>query len=43
MMIDDPKSYSKPITYTQKTTLIPDGDLLEYYCTENEKDLVHFK
>jgi hypothetical protein len=37
--VNDPKSYSKPITYTQKTTLLPDEDLLEYFCTENEKDL----
>ena len=43
MTIDDPKTYTKPITYTQKTTLIPDEDLLEYFCSENEKDVQHFK
>jgi hypothetical protein len=37
--IDDPKAYTRPITYTQKTTILPDEDLLEYFCTENEKDL----
>jgi hypothetical protein len=41
--IDDPKAYSKLITYTQRQTLIPDDDLLEYFCTENEKDREHFK
>jgi hypothetical protein len=41
--IHDPKSYTKPITYTIKTTLVPDEDLLEYFCSENEKDVVNFK
>jgi len=41
--IDDPKSYTKPITYTQKATLLPNEDLLEYFCTENEKDLPFYK
>jgi len=37
--IDDPKTYTRPITYTQKATILPGEDLLEYFCTENEKDL----
>ena len=37
--IGDPKSYTRPITYTQKATLQDGEDLLEYFCTENEKDL----
>jgi len=37
--IDDPRSYTRPITYTQKATLQDGEDLLEYFCTENEKDL----
>lgn len=41
--IDDPRTYTKPITYTQKATLIPDEDLLEYFCSENEKDAQHFQ
>jgi len=41
--IDDPKAYTKPITYTQKTTLVPEEDLLEYFCSENEKDVQLFK
>jgi len=43
MTIDDPKTYAKPFSYTQATVLLPDTDLLEYYCTENEKDVRHFK
>jgi hypothetical protein len=41
--IDDPKAYTKPITYTQKQTLLPDEDLLEYFCSENEKDVARFR
>jgi hypothetical protein len=43
MTIDDPGTYMKPITYTQPAILLPDTDLLEYFCTENEKDIRHFK
>lgn len=41
--IDDRKAYTKPITYTQKASLVPEEDLLEYFCSENEKDVQHFK
>ena len=41
--IDDPKTFTRPITYTQPNTLTPDGDLLEYFCTDNEQDSAHFK
>src|SRR5438093_4895921 len=41
--IDDPKAYGKRFTYTLRHTLIPDQDLYEYFCTENEKDVQHFK
>lgn len=38
---DDPKYYTRP--FTNKTTLhlIPDSDIIEYVCTENEKDREH--
>jgi hypothetical protein len=41
--IKDPKAYTRPITYTQKLTLLPDEDLLEYFCSENEKDTQFFR
>jgi hypothetical protein len=41
--VNDPKSYTKPITYTVTATLIPDQDLLEYFCSDNEKDVPHYK
>ncbi len=43
MTIDDPKTYTRPFTLTQPAVLLPDTDLLEYFCTENEKDIRHFK
>jgi hypothetical protein len=36
--IDDPKAYTKPWGNTVNATLIPDGDLMEFICLENEKD-----
>jgi len=39
--IDDPKSYTKPFSLRYTQTLVPDTDILEYICTENEKDSVH--
>jgi hypothetical protein len=41
--IEDPKTFTRPISFTQPTTLTPDGDLLEYFCTDNEQDSAHFK
>jgi hypothetical protein len=41
--IEDPKTFTRPITLTQTNTLTPDGDLLEYFCTDNEQDSAHFK
>jgi hypothetical protein len=34
----DPGVYSRPLTTTVKATLVPDTELLEYVCAENEKD-----
>jgi hypothetical protein len=39
--IDDPKAYTKPWTVTEPMVLLPDTDLIEYVCNENEKDLKH--
>ena len=40
--IDDPKIYTKPVTILVKYRLVPDTELLESFCNENEKDLAHF-
>jgi hypothetical protein len=33
----DPKTYTQPITFTQPHNLLPDTDLLEFFCTENDR------
>ena len=37
------RNYSKPIVLRYTSTLVPDDDLLEWVCTENEKDRDHIK
>jgi hypothetical protein len=39
--IDDPLSYTKPFSIRYSQTLVPDTDILEYICNENEKDRAH--
>jgi hypothetical protein len=39
--VDDPKAYTKPWTVTEPFKLLPDTELLEYVCNENNKDLKH--
>ena len=41
LTIDDPKTYTRPFTITLNQHLLPDTDLLESYCAENEKDRPH--
>jgi hypothetical protein len=41
MTIDDPKSYTAPWTVKLMQPLVLDSELLDYYCLENEKSLVH--
>jgi hypothetical protein len=43
MTFDDPKYYTRPFGFKTTLTLIPDSDVLEYVCTENEKDRAHVK
>ena len=40
--IDDPKTYTKPVTILVKNRLVPDTEILEYFCNEGERDLAHF-
>jgi hypothetical protein len=39
--VEDSKVYTKPWSIRQTHHLIPDTELLEYICNENEKDLKH--
>ena len=37
VLIDDPKTYTRPWTVTEQLTLMPDTEILEYMCTENNR------
>jgi hypothetical protein len=39
--IDDPGSYTRPFSIRYTQVLVPDTDILEYICNENEKDRAH--
>jgi len=39
--IEDQKAYSRPWTVTEDLRLDPEGDLIEYVCNENERDVRH--
>jgi hypothetical protein len=41
LTFDDPKTYTRPFTIKLKQRLLPDTDLLESFCAENEKDATH--
>src|SRR5258706_15955745 len=38
MTFDDPKTYRKPFTIKVPVNFVPDDDLIENVCLENEKD-----
>ena len=40
--IEDSKAYKKPFTVTQDLNLLADTEMLEYFCSENERDVRHF-
>jgi hypothetical protein len=39
--IEDPGTYTKPFTTQGTARLMPDGELMEYICQENNIDLIH--
>jgi hypothetical protein len=41
LTLDDPKTFTKPVTVKFKEDLLPDTDLIESFCRENEKDMAH--
>jgi hypothetical protein len=41
--VDDPQNYKRPFTVKLPFHLIPDSDVLEAVCTENEKDEAHVR
>ena len=43
LTITDPKTFTRPISFSVVAELLPDTDLLEHYCVENEKDDAHIR
>jgi len=41
LTFDDATYYTRPFGFKASLTLVPDDDVLEYVCTENEKDSSH--
>jgi hypothetical protein len=41
IVFDDAKYYTRPFTVKAALRLLPDSDILEYVCPENEKDRAH--
>lgn len=41
LTLDDPKTFTHPVTIKFNEHLLPDTDLIESYCSENEKDFAH--
>jgi hypothetical protein len=40
--VTDPKTFTRPIRFNVVAELLPDTDLFEHYCLENERDDAHF-
>jgi hypothetical protein len=43
LTVDDPKAYTRPWTVTFNQRLMPDDELIEFICQENEQSSKHFQ
>ena len=43
MTFDDPRMYTRPFTIKIPHDLLPDQDIFESFCNENEKDRIHMQ
>jgi hypothetical protein len=41
LTLDDPKTFTKPVTIALAVNYVPDTEMLEYVCNENERDSAH--
>ena len=39
--IDDPKAYTAPFTVRLNQKIVPNGELIEFICAENERSTAH--
>ena len=40
--VEEPKAYTKPWSVTVTNRIMPDTELMEFICNENERDSRHF-
>ncbi|HUK32561.1 MAG TPA: hypothetical protein VLV86_01545 [Vicinamibacterales bacterium] len=43
LTVDDPKAYTRPFSVKFTQRLMPDDELIEFVCQENERSSAHFK
>jgi hypothetical protein len=43
IVLDDPKMFTRPISMKVDFHLLPDADIIENFCTENERDARHMQ
>jgi hypothetical protein len=43
VVITDAQALTEPVSISQHLVLMPDEELLEYFCAENEKDRPHYQ
>ena len=43
LTLDDPETFTRPLSFRLNLQLLPDTDLIESFCAEDEKDLKHIK
>ena len=43
LTVDDPKAYTKPWTVKLAQRLVPDTEMIDFICNENEKDIQHMQ
>jgi hypothetical protein len=41
LTVTDPKTFTKPVSIKFVEVLLPDSDVLEHVCAEDEKDAAH--
>lgn len=41
LTFDDPKTFTKPVTISLGVNFVPDTEMIEYVCNENERDSTH--
>jgi hypothetical protein len=39
--VDDPKTFTKPFAFTLQQRLMPDTELIEFVCGENNRSAAH--